>query len=33
MCGGSVRFVSQNLDGNTMARITAQGDGGVVGDF
>jgi prepilin-type N-terminal cleavage/methylation domain-containing protein/prepilin-type processing-associated H-X9-DG protein len=33
MCDGSVRFVSQNLDGNTMARITAQGDGGVVGDF
>ncbi len=33
MCDGSVRFVNQNLDGGTMAKITAQGDGQVVGDF
>lgn len=33
MADGSVRFINQNLDGFTMAKITAQGDGQVPGDF
>ena len=33
MCDGTVRFINQNLDGNTMAKLTAQADGQVVGDF
>ena len=33
MCDGSVRFINQNLDGNTMAAITAQADGRIPGEF
>jgi prepilin-type N-terminal cleavage/methylation domain-containing protein/prepilin-type processing-associated H-X9-DG protein len=33
MCDGSVRFINQNLDGGTMAKITVQADGQVAGDF
>jgi prepilin-type N-terminal cleavage/methylation domain-containing protein len=33
MCDGTVRFISQNLDGTVMARLTAQADGGTVGEF
>jgi prepilin-type N-terminal cleavage/methylation domain-containing protein/prepilin-type processing-associated H-X9-DG protein len=33
MCDGSVRFINQNLDGGTMARLTLEADGQVVGDF
>jgi prepilin-type N-terminal cleavage/methylation domain-containing protein len=33
MCDGTVRFINQNLDGNTMAKITAQADALTVGDF
>lgn len=33
MCDGTVRFINQNLDGGTMAKLTAQADGQVVGDF
>lgn len=33
MCDGSVRFINQNLDGGTMAKIIAQADGQVVSDF
>ncbi|MBS0204919.1 MAG: DUF1559 domain-containing protein [Planctomycetes bacterium] len=33
MCDGTVRFINQNLDGNTMAAITAQGDARIPGEF
>lgn len=33
MADGSVKFISQNLDGFTMAKLLAQADGGVVGEF
>lgn len=33
MTDGSVRFISQNLDGFTMAKILAQADGQTAGDF
>ncbi len=33
MTDGSVKFISQNLDGFTMAKLVAQADGGVVGEF
>ena len=33
LCDGTVRFISQNLDGVVHQRIIAQADGGTVGDF
>ena len=33
MCDGTVRFINQNLDGNTMAAITAQADARIPGEF
>lgn len=33
LADGTVRFMNQNMDGATMARLTAQADGQVVGEF
>jgi len=33
MADGSVKFINQNLDGFTMAKLVAQADGQVVGEF
>lgn len=33
MCDGSVRFLSQNLDGVTYRRLGGRADGAIVGDF
>jgi len=33
LCDGSARFMNQNLDGATMAALTAAGDGYVFGDY
>ncbi len=33
LCDGSVRFVSQNIDGVTYRRIGGRADGAVIGDF
>jgi prepilin-type N-terminal cleavage/methylation domain-containing protein len=33
MADGTVRFINQNLDGFTMAKITAQADGQIPGEF
>ena len=33
MADGTVRFISQNVDKNTMSRIFSYGDGSPVGEF
>ena len=33
MADGTVRFISQNIDKNTMSRVYSYGDGAVVGEF
>ena len=33
MGDGTVRFLSQNLDANTLLRLAACNDGGIVGEF
>ncbi len=33
LCDGPVRFISQNLDGAVMAKLTAQADGLSIGEF